>query len=123
MKIKHQNNEFGVGDKVSVIQKIREGDKERTQIFEGMVIAIKNRGNNKSFTVRKIGVHNIGIERIFLLQSPFIEKVKIIKKGTRGVRRSKLYYTRGKSPTEVEEIYTRAFLREKRKKKNVSSRK
>lgn len=100
--------EFGVGDKVRVSQKIEEGGKERSAIFEGMVISIHGHGEGKSFTVRRIGEQNIGIERIFPLSSPTLEKVEVVKKGTSGVRHSKLYYTRGKSTKEIEEIYTRA---------------
>jgi len=61
ISITHKETVFGIGDKVSISLKIRESGKERVQVFEGIVIAIKNRGENKSFTVRKIGVHNIGI--------------------------------------------------------------
>ena len=81
---------FNVGDTVKVHQKITEGGKERIQIFEGMVIAIKGRGDNKMFTVRKIGIAGIGVERIWPLNSPHIAKVVIKAKGD--VRRAKLYY-------------------------------
>ena len=108
LKIKHNKNEFGVADRVRVSQKIKEDDKERLQTFEGIVIKIKGRGNNKSFTVRRIGVQGIGIERIFPLNSPSIESVSVVKKGVRGTRRAKLYYIRGKSQKEIEAIYSRA---------------
>jgi large subunit ribosomal protein L19 len=111
LTIKYKESDFGVGDTVSVAQKVKEGEKERLQIFEGMVIAIKNRGENIMFTVRKIGVQGVGIERIFPLASPLLEKVTVIKKGTPGVRRSKLYYIRSKSPREIEQIYSRAAKR------------
>ncbi|MEK7112759.1 MAG: 50S ribosomal protein L19 [Patescibacteria group bacterium] len=114
LKTIHNETEFGIGDKVRVHQKIKEGEKERTQIFDGMVLSIKNRGDGRSITVRKIGAGNIGIERIFPLVSPFLEKIEVVKRGTSGVRHAKLYYTREKSPREVEEIYSRAARREAR---------
>lgn len=83
---------FNVGDTIRVHQKIYEGDKERLQIFEGMVISVKGRGENKMFTVRKIGIANIGVERIWPLNSPHIAKITLKAKGD--VRRAKLYYLR-----------------------------
>lgn len=83
---------FKVGDTIRVHQKISESGKERIQIFEGMVIAIKGRGENKMFTVRKIGAAAIGIERIWPLNSPHIAKITVKVKGN--VRRAKLYYLR-----------------------------
>lgn len=80
------------GDIVKVYQKIKEGDKERTQVFEGVVLARKHgKGINATFTVRKVSF-GIGVERIFPLHSPVIEKIEIIKRGK--VRRAKLYYLR-----------------------------
>ena len=111
----HGETTFGVGDKVKVFQKIKEGDKMRSQAFEGMVIGIKGRGENKSFTVRRIGVGQIGIERIYPLFAPTIEKIEVKRKGTRGVKRAKLYYTRDKPKREIEKIYTRATRREEAK--------
>lgn len=108
LKVSHKDVEFGVGDSVRVHLNIKEGEKERTQIFEGMVLAIKNRLEGKSITVRRIGAADVGIERIFPLASPFVEKIEVVKKGTAGVRHAKLYYTREKSPREVAEIYARA---------------
>ncbi len=112
LKIKHKEIEFGIGDRVRVLQKIKEGGKMRNAAFEGIVIAIKNRGDNKSFTVRKVGDLNIGIERIFPIASPFIEEVTVVKKGTTGANRAKLYYIRDKNPREIAEIYSRANRRE-----------
>jgi len=108
LKVNHNKINFGVGDKIKVFLKITEGEKQRTQAFEGIVIAIRNRGENKSFTVRKMGVQSVGIERIFPLFSPLIKKVEVIKKGMRGVRRSKLYYIRKKSPQEIDKIFSKA---------------
>ncbi|MGQ1891224.1 50S ribosomal protein L19 [Thermophagus sp. OGC60D27] len=83
--------EFGAGDTISVHYKIKEGNKERIQIFRGTVIQIKGNGNNKRFTVRKIS-NNVGIERIFPMNSPFIEKVEVNRRGK--VRRKRIYYLR-----------------------------
>ena len=83
---------FSSGDTVKVHVKIREGEKERVQVFEGTVIKKGNRGAGKSFTVRKIS-HGVGVERIFLETSPVIAKIDVVSRGK--VRRSKLYYLRG----------------------------
>lgn len=104
---KHQDTNFGVGDVVVVTQKLKEGDKTRQQDFEGMVIAIRGRDEGRSFTVRRIGAQNVGIERIFQLNAPTIVSVKVVKSGTSGVRRSKLYYTRKQSTKDIESIYSR----------------
>lgn len=117
LKAKHKDIEFGVGDRIRVIQKVQEGDKIRKQTFEGMVIRIKGREENKSFTVRRIGIGQIGIERIFSLFTPAIENIEVVKHGTKGIRRAKLYYIRKKSRREIEKIYSRAAKREKAKKK------
>jgi len=115
LKAKHKGTEFGVGDRIKVVSKIKEGEKTRQQAFEGLVIGIKGRGENRSFTVRRIGVQQIGIERIFPLSSPSIEEVEVVKKGLKGVRRAKLYYTREKARKEIEEIYSRATKKEESK--------
>lgn len=86
--------EFNVGDTIKVSYKIAEGDKSRTQPFEGIVISKKGSGVSKTFTVRRIGADSIGVERIFPLHSPNIEKIDVLKAGK--VRRAKLYYLRGK---------------------------
>ncbi len=87
--------EFRPGDTVRVGVLIKEGDKKRVQNFEGVVIAIKGRGTGKTFTVRKIGANNVGVERIFPLYSDSIASLEVIRKGK--VRRAKLYYLRGKT--------------------------
>lgn len=117
LKIKHKGKEFGVGDRVRVVQNVKDGEKDRKQVFEGMVIGIKGEGDNKSFTVRRVGAQQIGIERIFPINTPSIEEVEVVKKGERGVRRAKLYFTRGKAKKGIDEIYARAERREKSKKK------
>jgi large subunit ribosomal protein L19 len=92
LQAKIKDTSFAVGDKVRIFQKIQEGDKIRIQPFEGIVIAIRGEGENKMFTVRKIAVGNIGVERIWPLNSPWIEKVKVVRKGQ--TRRAKLYFLR-----------------------------
>ena len=87
--------EFRPGDTVRVAVKIKEGNKERIQNFEGVVIAIKGTGAGKTFTVRKIGANNVGVERIFPLYSESIAGIEVVRKGK--VRRAKLYYLRGKT--------------------------
>jgi large subunit ribosomal protein L19 len=105
---KHKEIDFGVGDEIKVYLKVKEGEKTRSQVFQGMVIGIKGRDTGKSFTVRKIGAQKVSIEMIFPLNTPSIEKVEVIRKGTEGVTHAKLYYTREKSTREIERIYSRA---------------
>jgi large subunit ribosomal protein L19 len=107
--VKHKEIAFGIGDRVRLTQKITEGEKSRSSIFEGIVIAIKGRGEGKMVTIRKMGIQNIGIERIYPLSSPTIEKIEIVKKGTAGARHAKLYYLREKSDKEIERIYSRTL--------------
>ena len=83
---------FGAGDTVVVQVKIKEGDRERLQAFEGVVIAKRNRGLNSSFTVRKIS-HGEGVERVFQTYSPLVSEIKVKRRGD--VRRAKLYHLRG----------------------------
>jgi len=92
-QMKTELDEFKVGDTVKVHFKIVEGKNERIQIYEGLVIAIKNSKIGKSFTVRKIS-YSIGVERVFPLHSPRIVKVEVVRPGK--VRRAKLYYIRDK---------------------------
>ncbi len=108
--IKHKDTAFGIGDRVRITQKIVEADKNRSAIFEGIVISIKS-GINPSFIVRRVGEQKIGIERIFPLNLPSLDEIKVIKKGTPGVRHGKLFYLRTKNPREIEKIYTRAQKR------------
>ena len=83
---------FRPGDTVRVHVKIREGEKARVQVFQGIVIVKKKGGIRSSFTVRKIS-YGIGVERVFPLHSPSIDKIEVVEKGL--VRRSRLYYLRG----------------------------
>lgn len=84
---------FEIGDTIKVWVKIIEGDRERLQAFEGVVISIRGKGISKSFIVRKIS-YGVGVERIFLINSPRIDHVNIVRKAK--VRRAKLYYLRNK---------------------------
>lgn len=84
---------FGPGDTVRVHAKVVEGNRERIQVFEGIVIRRRGGGINENFTVRRIASHGIGVERTFLLHSPRIEKIEVVRTGK--VRRAKLYYLRG----------------------------
>jgi large subunit ribosomal protein L19 len=98
---------FGAGDTVVVHVKVVEGTRERTQAFEGVVIARRNRGLNSSFTVRKIS-HGEGVERVFQTYSPSIESIELKRRGN--VRRAKLYYLRdrqGKSARIKEKLNTK----------------
>ncbi len=83
--------EFNPGDTVNIHYRVREGDKERIQQYEGVVISIRGAGASRTFTVRKIS-NNVGVERIFPVVSPYIAQVDIKKRGK--VRRAKLYYLR-----------------------------
>ena len=90
-QMKTKRPDFGPGDTVKVHVKIKEGDKERIQIFQGTVIARGGRGARESFTVRKIS-SGVGVERVFPLFSPSVAKIELVKTGD--VRRGKLYYLR-----------------------------
>ncbi len=80
------------GDTVRVHNRIVEGERERVQIFQGVVLGLHGGGTNGSFTVRRIAAHGVGVERTFAIQSPRVEKVEIVRHGR--VRRAKLYYLR-----------------------------
>ena len=86
--------EFSPGDTVIVQVKVKEGNRERLQAFEGIVIGKRNRGLNSSFTVRKIS-HGEGVERVFQTYSPTVDSIKVKRRGD--VRRAKLYYLRGRT--------------------------
>jgi len=109
----HNDLQFGIGDSVRVTQKIKEGEKTRLSSFEGIVISIKGRRENQSFTVRRIGAGQIGIERIYPVYSPTIEKIEVLRSGLKGVRHAKLYYIRNKSKKEIEKIYRRTLKKDK----------
>jgi large subunit ribosomal protein L19 len=100
----YQDQRISTGDTIRISQEVSEGDKTRIQMYEGIVIAIKNRDINKTITVRKIGANSIGVEKIFPLAMPSIKKIEVKRLGK--VRRSKLYYLRGrigKAATRIKE--------------------
>ena len=84
--------EFRAGDTLRVHVKVSEGDKQRIQVFQGVVIARKGNGTGESFTVRKMS-GGIGVERVFPIHSPMLDKIEVVRRGR--VRRAKLYYLRG----------------------------
>ena len=86
--------QFGPGDTIVVQVKVREGNRERLQAFEGVVIGKRNRGLNSAFTVRKIS-HGVGVERTFQAHSPLIDSIEVKRRGD--VRQAKLYYLRERS--------------------------
>jgi len=90
-QLKANLTEFSPGDTVVVNVKVKEGDRERVQAYEGVVIAIRKRGLNSAFTVRKIS-HGVGVERTFQTHSPMIDSVSLKRRGD--VRQAKLYYLR-----------------------------
>jgi large subunit ribosomal protein L19 len=102
-QVRNDIPEFHVGDTVGVSVNVIEGDKERVQIFKGIVMGLKGGGINRTFRVRKIS-NGVGVERIFPINSPRIARIEIIKHGS--VRRAKLYYLRGltgKAATKIKE--------------------
>lgn len=86
--------EFASGDTVRVHAKVVEGERERTQVFEGVVIRVRKAGISSNFTVRRF-THGVGVERTFLLHSPRVDKVEVTRRGK--VRRNALYYMRGRT--------------------------
>ena len=94
VKVNPQIPEFGPGDTVRVNFRIREGERERVQAFQGVVIKKQGRAPGTTFTVRRV-TYNIGIERTFPIYSPLLESVEVVRRGM--VRRAKLYYLRGLS--------------------------
>ena len=92
--IKAEQPQFNVGDTVRGDVRIKDGDRERIQAFEGTVIAKKHGGVAETFTVRRVS-YGVGVERVFPINSPFVEKVTVVRKGK--VRRAKLFYLRGRT--------------------------
>lgn len=113
-QLKEKLPEVNPGDTVRIHQKIKEGDKERIQIFEGVVIARKHgKGISATITVRKV-VDGVGVERVFPIHAPFIGKIEVVGSGK--VRRSKLYYLRqvkGKKAKLKKVSFAKAILEEK----------
>jgi large subunit ribosomal protein L19 len=107
---------FRPGDTIAVHYRIREGDRHRIQIFEGVVIAKKGGGLRETFTVRKVS-YGVGVERIFPLHSPQVRKIEVKRKGR--VRRAKLYYLRGLS-RKASRIRERTIFDKEAKENNQS---
>ncbi len=103
---------FRPGDSVRVSVKVVEGERERTQVFEGVVIGSRRAGSSSSFTVRRV-THGVGVERTFLVYSPRVEKVEVTRRGR--VRRAKLYYLRGLTGKAARIKEARRPPRERRK--------
>lgn len=91
---KFGESDIHIGDTIRVSSNVVEGEKTRIQVFEGVLIRLKGRGENKTFTVRKIGAGGVGVERTWPLNARSLVKIEV-KKKTSGVRRAKLYYLRG----------------------------
>jgi large subunit ribosomal protein L19 len=108
-QLKSNLPEIYIGDTVKVGVIIQEGGKERTQPYEGVVIAMRNGGINKTITVRRV-FQGVGVERVFLLHSPRIDSIKVMRRGK--VRRAKLYYLRdrvGSKATRIKQRFDRAL--------------
>jgi large subunit ribosomal protein L19 len=110
---------FNVGDSVKVHTRVKEGDKERTQVFAGIVIGHKGRGLNESFTVRRIS-YGEGVERVFPINSPRIEKIEVEREGK--VRRAKLFYLRGRKGKEALFVKERVSATVAKKAKSAAKR-
>ena len=107
-QLKQAVTDFAVGDTVAVQVLVKEGERERSQTFEGVVIAKRNRGMNSAFTVRKIS-HGEGVERVFQLHSPVVKSIEVKRRGN--VRKAKLYHLRdlsGKAARIKEKITSKA---------------
>lgn len=97
------DQDIHIGDTIRVHSRVVEGSRTRIQVFEGILISLKGRGENKTFTVRKIGAGGVGVERVWPLNGKTLVKIEVMKKG-KNIRRSKLYYLReliGKSAVRV----------------------
>lgn len=92
-QMKERVDAFSVGDTVKVYNRIKEGNKERIQLFEGTVIKRQGGSNRETFTVRKIS-NGVGVEKTWPVHSPFVEKIEVVRKGK--VRRAKIYYLRSR---------------------------
>lgn len=93
-KIKYQDNDYCVGDTIKVNYKIKEKDKERIQAFDGVLLVIQGIGENKNIIVQKAASDGVKVERIFPLNSPWIDSIKKMRTPKTKIRRSKLYYLR-----------------------------
>ena len=105
-QLKSELTQFSVGDTVRVFAKVKEGNRERTQVFEGTVLKRQNGGPRETFTVRRVA-YGVGVERTFPVNSPIIEKMEVTRRGK--VRRAKLFYLRDRvgKAAKVKELLTR----------------
>lgn len=101
LKFTFQDHEFTVGDTVKVNYKIKEKDKERIQAFDGIILAIRGRGDTKSFIVQKAATDGVKVERIFPVTTPWIESIKKLRTPKTKIRRSKLYFLRNPKARKV----------------------
>ena len=118
---KKETEKFNPGDTIKIHIKIKEGDKERVQVFEGVVIQRRGKGTGETFTVRKTSA-GIGVERVFPLHSPHVSRITVVKKGK--VRRAKLFYLRklkGKAAKIEEEKVVESKEDKKTKSKNKAT--
>ena len=106
-QLKAEVDEFHVGDTVRVSAKVKEGNRERTQVFEGTVIKRQNGSNRETFTVRK-NSNGIGVEKTWPLHSPIVEKIEVVRRGK--VRRAKLFYLRDRVEATVRHSQSERFL-------------
>lgn len=101
IKFTYQDKEFFVGDSVKVNYKIKEKDKERLQAFDGIILAINGTSVNRTFTVQKKAADSVNVERIFIVNSPWIDSIKKLRSPKTKIRRSKLYYLRDNKARSV----------------------
>ena len=119
-QLKNKIPELNIGSTVRVHVRVKEGNRERVQVFEGIIIKVQGGGVNKTFTVRKIA-YGVGVEKTFLVHSPLVEKVEVVRVGK--ARRAKLYYLRdriGKSAKTKEKIGARIVTNEITLKEDLS---
>lgn len=101
IKFNYQDQTFSVGDTVKVNYKIKEKDKERIQAFDGIILAIQGLGENKNFIVQKAASGDVKVERIFPINSPWIESIKRLRSPKTKIRRAKLYYLRDSKARKI----------------------
>jgi len=101
IKITHHQKDFYVGDTVAVDYKIKEGDKERVQAFDGIIIAIKGDQSSRTFTVKKEAGDKVTVERIFPVDSPWIKSIRQLRSPKRKTRRAKLYFLRDSKARKI----------------------
>ena len=101
-QLKIQDKTVSIGDTIAITYKFKEKDKDKLQVFKGILIAIKGMGDNKMFTVRRMTKSKVGVERIFPVISPYINKIELVKEAV-NTRRAKLYFLRDRSEREIKD--------------------